>query len=170
MSNKYDFFNFSQTKTSWLWQEILYGMENKILTRSDVINYATRILDEDILGFDWVLKIVIAKDYEDILPYIHELIDLEDDEDTSIILDRWRYAILKELYSKKSNYEDFNGKVEEIYADFDYPEDMSGLIGYMPLVGGKTMEESWQGYLTSSEKKLKINRKRHVTIRQESKK
>lgn len=154
MSNKYDFFSFSQTKTNWSWQEILYGMENKIIARSDVINYATRILDEGILGFDWVLKIAIADEYEDILPYIYELINLEDSEDDSTIQDKWRYFILKELYAKKSNYEDFNEKVEEIYADFDYPEDMAGFIGYMPSVDGKSMEESWQEYLTSSKEKF----------------
>lgn len=154
MSNKYDFFSFSQTKTNWSWQEILYGMENKIIDRSDVINYATRILDEGILGFDWVLKIAIADEYEDILPYIHEVINLEDSEDDSTIQNKWRYSILKELYAKKSKYEDFNEKVEEIYADFDYPEDMAGFIGYMPSVDGKSMEESWQEYLTSSEAKF----------------
>ncbi|EGO5827575.1 DUF2247 family protein [Enterococcus faecalis] len=150
MSNKYDFFSFSQTKTNWSWQEILYGMENKIIARSDVINYATRILDEGMLGFDWVLKIAIADEYEDILPYIYELGNLEDSEDDSTIQDKWRYFILKELYAKKSNYENFNEKVEEIYADFDYPEDMAGFIGYMPSLDGKSMEESWQEYLTSS--------------------
>ncbi|EEU23454.1 predicted protein [Enterococcus faecalis T3] len=125
-------------------------MENKIIARSDVINYATRILDEGILGFDWVLKIAIADEYEDILPYIYELGNLEDSEDDSTIQDKWRYFILKELYAKKSNYENFNEKVEEIYADFDYPEDMAGFIGYMPSLDGKSMEESWQEYLTSS--------------------
>lgn len=154
MSNKYDFFSFSQTKTNWSWQEILYGMENKIIARSDVINYATRILDEGILGFDWVLKIAIADEYEDILPYIYELGNLEDSEDDSTIQDKWRYFILKELYAKKSNYENFNEKVEEIYADFDYPEDMAGFIGYMPSLDGKSMEESWQEYLTSSKGKF----------------
>lgn len=154
MSNNYNFFSFSQTKTNWSWQELLYGMENKIIDRSEVINFATHVLDEGILGFDWVLKIAIADEYEDILPYIHELINLEDSEDNIMIQDKWRYAILKELYAKKSNYEDFNEKVEEIYADFDYPEDMAGFIGYMPSVDGKSMEESWQEYLTSSEEKF----------------
>lgn len=154
MSNNYDFFSFSQTKTNWSWQELLYGMENKIIDRSEVINFATHVLDEGILGFDWVLKIAIADEYEDILPYIHELINLEDSEDNIMIQDKWRYAILKELYAKKSNYEDFNEKVEEIYADSDYPEDMAGFIGYMPSVDGKSMEESWQEYLTSSEEKF----------------
>ncbi|MBL1230085.1 DUF2247 family protein [Enterococcus sp. BWB1-3] len=154
MSDKYDFFSFSQTKTNWSWQEILSGMENKIIDRSDVINYATRVLEEGILGFDWVLKIAIADEYEDILPYIYELINLEDSEEDSMIQDKWRYFILKELYAKKSNYEDFNEKVEEIYADFDYPEDMAGFIGYMPSVDGKSMEESWQEYLTNFEEKF----------------
>lgn len=154
MSDCYGFFRFSQTEFNWNWQELLYGVENKIIARSDIADYVTRILGDGILGFDLVLKIAIADENEDILPYIHSLINLEDSEDSSMIQDKWRYALLKVLYAKKANYADLSGKVEEIYADFDYPEDMAGFIRYMPSVGGRSMEESWQEYLTSSEIKF----------------
>lgn len=153
MSGKYNFFDFSQAEIKWDWQELLFGIENNIISRSDVINYATHILDEGILGFDLVLKVAIADDYEDILPYIHELSKLESFEENDFIKDKWRYGILKELHDKKSDYDNFNEKVEEVYADFDYPEDMAGFIGYMPSIDGKNMEESWQEYLSSSKEK-----------------
>ncbi|MGX7420345.1 DUF2247 family protein [Carnobacterium gallinarum] len=153
MSGKYGFFDFSQAKIKWDWRELLFGVENNIIGRNDVINYATHILDEGILGFDLVLKVAIATEYEDILPYIHELSKLENFEDNQAIEDKWRYVILKELHDKKSDYDNFNEKVEEIYADFDYPEDMAGFIGYMPSIDGRNMEESWQEYLTSSKEK-----------------
>ncbi|EOI06925.1 hypothetical protein UAY_00267 [Enterococcus moraviensis ATCC BAA-383] len=155
MSKKYDFFEFSQAKIKWTWQELLFGMEDKIIGREDIINYATHILNEGILGFDLVLKVAIADEYEDILPYIHELINLETFEGNSIIQDKWRYVILKELHNKKSDYDNFNEKVEEIYADFDYPEDMAGFIGYMPSIDGKSMEESWQEYLNKAKENFK---------------
>ncbi|ECW8277118.1 DUF2247 family protein, partial [Listeria monocytogenes] len=47
-----------------------------------------------------------------------------------------------------------NSKTEEVYADFGYPEDMAGFIRYMPLTEGKSMEESWQAYLTSAKKRF----------------
>lgn len=153
MSGKYDFFDFSQVKIKWDWRELLFGVENNIIGRSDVINYATHILDEGILGFDLVLKVAIADEYEDILLYIHELSNLENFKDNQAIEDKWRYGILKELHDKKSNYDNFNKKVEEIYADFDYPEDMAGFIEYMPSIDGINMEESWQEYLTSFKEK-----------------
>lgn len=142
-----------QAKIKWDWWELLFGVENNIIGSIDVINYATYILDEGILGFDLVLKVAIADEYEDVLPYIHELSNLENFEDNQAVEDKWRYVILKELHDKKSNCDNFNEKVEEIYADFDYPEDMAGFIGYMPSIDGKNMEESWKEYLTSYKKK-----------------
>ncbi|EAE7282716.1 DUF2247 family protein, partial [Listeria monocytogenes] len=105
-------------------------------------------------GFDIVLKIAIADEYEDIFPYFHELISLETFEDASTIKDKWIYVILKEHHATKSDSDDFNSKIEEVYADFGYPEDMAGFIRYMPLTEGKSMEESWQAYLSDAKKRF----------------
>ncbi|EIE0666809.1 DUF2247 family protein [Listeria monocytogenes] len=152
MSRNYKFMDFSKNK--WSWQELLFALENNLISRKDIIKYAIHTLDEGILGFDIVLKIAIADEYEDIFPYFHELISLETFEDASTIKDKWRYVILKELHAKKSDSDDFNSKTEEVYADFGYPEDMAGFIRYMPLTEGKSMEESWQSYLISAKKRF----------------
>lgn len=154
MNGKYDFFNFYQVKKKWSWQELLVGLENKIISRKDIIKYAIFILDEGILGFELALKVAIADECEDIFPYIHELIKLETFEENKFTRDKWRYLILKELYDKKSEYDNFNQMVEEVYADFDYPDEMAGFIGFMPSINGKSMEESWREYLTNSKKKF----------------
>lgn len=154
MSKNDDFFHFSPERTHWSWQELLYGLENQIITRNDVVNYAAHILDEEISGFDLILKLAIADEYEDILSCLRELANLETYEEKEEIKDKWRYLILKELHDNQTDKDQLNEKVEEIYADFDYPEDMIRFIRYMPSTDGKSMEESWQEYLIKSEKRF----------------
>lgn len=131
------------SKNKWSWQELLFALENNLISRKDIIKYAIHTLDEGILGFDIVLKIAIADEYKDIFPYFHELISLETFEDASTIKDKWRYVILKELHAKKTDSDDFG-----------YPEDVAGFIRYMPLTEGKSMEESWQAYLSDAKKRF----------------
>ncbi|EAG9348579.1 DUF2247 family protein [Listeria monocytogenes] len=141
MSRNCKFMDFSKNK--WSWQELLFALENNLISRKDIIKYAIHTLDEGILGFDIVLKIAIADEYKDIFPYFHELISLETFEDASTIKDKWRYVILKELHAKKTDSDDFG-----------YPEDVAGFIRYMPLTEGKSMEESWQAYLSDAKKRF----------------
>jgi hypothetical protein len=152
--NLYKKYDFSLTEEKWSWQELLFGLENKIIGKKDIINYATHVLEEDIQGFDLVLQIAIADEHEDIVSYLHELCHLETPEQDSFIKDKWRYVLLKGLYQQRADVDNFNGKVEEIYADFDYPEDMAGFIGYMPSIEGKSMDESWQEYLKNAKDKF----------------
>lgn len=152
----YQFSEFCSSKNHWSWQELIFGLKNKIIERKDIINYANQILDEEILGFDLVLKIVISDEYEDIIPYLNQLSQLENNESDIFIQDKWRYFILKELYNKKKyyNYDKFNEIVSIIYADFGYPEDMAGFIHYMPAVVGKSIEDCWQEYLANAKNKF----------------
>lgn len=58
------------------------------------------------------------------------------------------------------------GEVEEIYSDFDYPEEMENFVRYMPASNGydqtrHTLEEnnrrlfeSWERYLSNAEHTL----------------
>jgi hypothetical protein len=45
---------------------------------------------------------------------------------------KWRYGMLKDLVDKTQNAEELLTKVEGVYADFGYPEDMKSFIYYMP--------------------------------------
>lgn len=51
------------SKNKWSWQELLFALENNLISRKDIIKYAIHTLDEGILGFDIVLKIAIADDF-----------------------------------------------------------------------------------------------------------
>jgi hypothetical protein len=65
------------------------------------------------------------------------------------------------LFNQKNNTENLYEIVENIYSNFDYPVEISGLIGYMPTDRTyKTKEEyteeimrKWESYL-STEKEI----------------
>ena len=44
----------------------------------------------------------------------------------------WIFLLLSFLFEHQENYEDPLEIVEELYADFDYPEEISPLVRYMP--------------------------------------
>ena len=46
---------------------------------------------------------------------------------------KWLYILLAWLYENKDMFEDPLAIVEEIYVEFDYPEEIAHLIRYMPI-------------------------------------
>lgn len=56
----------------------------------------------------------------------------EDTPDWEYEVRKWRYNILKKLLDKKYSNEDLLQKIEEVYADFYYPDDMRNFIYYIP--------------------------------------
>jgi hypothetical protein len=45
---------------------------------------------------------------------------------------KWLCLILAWVYEHRDNFDDPLAKVDEIYADFDYPPEMKGFVTYMP--------------------------------------
>lgn len=68
---------------------------------------------------------------------------------------KWLYLLLKSLYEQKGSVSDPLGLVEQIYADFDYPERMEGFVRWMPThdpvrtpeEAAERMDRNWQSYL-----------------------
>ena len=48
------------------------------------------------------------------------------------IQESWLYAILTWVYEHRDKLPDPLGIVEELYADFDYPPEISSFVRYMP--------------------------------------
>lgn len=57
---------------------------------------------------------------------------MEDKQDGEEIKEKWLYLILKWLYKNRSKYKDPLAIVEELYEEFEYPEDMKTFVRYMP--------------------------------------
>lgn len=151
-------YNFSEEMkvNIYSWQEILFGLENKIITAEKVKEYASYIINENMAGYDIILEIICQYDYEDIDLYLQKLISLEEKQNKADIQDKWLYLILKWLYKNRSNIENILEIVEEIYEQFDYPNSIAPFVRYMPSEEGdlgspelnrERLFKNWDNYL-----------------------
>lgn len=151
----YDF-KEEMKEIKYSWQEILFALDNKIITAEDVIEYACYIINDRSEGFDIIMDIVCLDNGDDIYPHLHELIKLEEPQDIKDIKDKWLYLILKWLYENRNDIENVLEIVEEIYELFDFPESISSFVRYLPSEDGdlgsielnrNRLFRNWDNYL-----------------------
>lgn len=155
--NELSFEEISEYVKCWSWQELNWGLQNNLLANKDIIKYAKQILDDQMKEFDMVIELSIADNDEDISWYLDILINSEVMQDECYIKDKWRYVIIQYLYNNRIKYETVYDNIELIYADFDYPEDMAGFIRYMPANGGRSIEDSWEKYLSEAKRRFHLD-------------
>ncbi|MBC1501252.1 DUF2247 family protein [Listeria weihenstephanensis] len=70
---------------------------------------------------------------------------------------KFKDTIEKEwLFDIRQEFEDPFGMVEEIYADFDYPEEIAKIVRYMPVSAGESgfgedyLKLNWVKYLAGA--------------------
>lgn len=133
----------------WTWQELDYGLNSNLLTEQDIITYAVQILSENIEQYDLILSLAIAKEDE-----VNELLlKLEKEEkrqNRNEIEDKWIFSIIYyAFYNDKTHLYEI---IDDIYSEFDYPEQIKNLIVYMPCDDGRSMEEKVEEYITDYKK------------------
>ena len=131
---------------NWTWQELLVGVEESIITVEMIVEYAKKIINEEISNYEMVLGIIIAERSEEVMELVRNLVEREREEDKQEILDKWCYAMLLELFLKRSEYSDVFKEIASIGADFMHPRDMDSFVYYMPT-NGIAMEINWINYL-----------------------
>ncbi|MFS0574795.1 DUF2247 family protein [Sporosarcina sp. 179-K 3D1 HS] len=131
---------FKQNQISCCWKTVYAGLKTDLLKPSEVASYAVEYLtnhpetnDQNIIQLAWGEE---DTDFENLLAHILEKLDVEDldlDADIWHIEKRkWRFALLASLKARYQNdLEELLDKVAEVYADFDYPEDMESFINYL---------------------------------------
>jgi len=138
----------------WRWQEIKYGYDKKFLSREDIIYYAVLILDLSIEKFEIVLELSIASPEDDIDSLLSKLVNSDKSEDMDYIRKKWLFVIMCYLYYNKEKIKNIYETIEDIYSDFDYPEEIKGLIRYMPCddYSNMSFNERWVNYIKTQEK------------------
>lgn len=157
-------YNFKEEMKNHIfsWQEILFALENNIITSDDIIEYSKYILNENTVGFDIVLEIACLNQDENVKPYIYELIKLENKQDVSCIKNKWLYLILNWLYNNRSKIKNSLEIVEELYELFDYPSSITSFVRYLPSNSGDL------GNLELNRAKLFKNWKNYLDLFEES--
>ncbi|PAE08368.1 hypothetical protein CHI12_06635 [Terribacillus saccharophilus] len=131
---------FKENNIRYDWRTIFTGFKMHILKSEDITNYAVEYLtihpeteNENIIQLAWgghqldsdSLLSNILQDY-----YNSDL-NIENDE-WHIEKRKWRFCILTLLKIKyQDNSEELLNIITEVYADFNYPEDMDSFINYL---------------------------------------
>ena len=111
------------------WVEIAYGFEHQLLPPNVVIDYAIhKIATTDEPNNDEV-AIASASASDSITESLRKLA-MDNDEDRICLL--WANILLAWGFEHRQQYDDFLGIVEEIYSDYNYPEELASFVRYMP--------------------------------------
>lgn len=131
---------FKENNISISWKTIIVGRKLGLANASFIEEFATDcLINNSKIKNQYIAELAsgITDNFEidQLLSKISQSMNIILDEE-SIEYDaeirKWRYVVLVQLLDKKYGNEDLLQKIEEIYADFDYPEDMRNLIYYIP--------------------------------------
>lgn len=145
------------------WSEICYGYSHRLLGWRTVVDLAIKKLEDASSNPLEVELAGVGKDQAGrVGELLSELSATEPKTDECSKKRRWLFITLKWLYENRPKFADPFGEIEEIYADFQYPPEISHFVRFLPATGGyrpeqHTREENiqrlfdlWHEYLTSS--------------------
>lgn len=97
------------------------------------------------------LALLLSADY-DRVPDLVAQMEESDPSTTSDDTKVWLYLVLAWLYDHRDEYPDPLAEVETVYADFGYPEEIDGLVRYLPAPAGQpsgpgAVEARWRAFL-----------------------
>jgi hypothetical protein len=142
------------------WAQLLWGLDKAFISAKEISIYALQIVEKsDVNDPDVILLAGLTKDE---LFKVRELLEkisiAEGYQDTNETEKKWLYIILLWLYENRDKLDDPLGKVEIVYADFNYPISMSSFVRYMPSeveiqsseMGESFLFQQWKQFLEHS--------------------
>lgn len=150
---------FCYEQAPWIgWAGLCYGLDRRLVDARAVVDFAKLNLSEKSVPEEYDLAIC---DPSDELEVYHALASLRRDQpdDTIFIKKAWIFLLLKDLYERRNGVLNLFSCVEEIYADFDYPDFMNPIIHYMPVQDGELTGEveilrKWEDLLSRLQNEL----------------
>jgi hypothetical protein len=133
------------------WYDVVWAIEHGIFAWSNVREFALLKLDElNPLSFDIETKIASLHKNEasEIMDLARDAASVFPQKQEEHVQRRWLYLLLKWVYLNREAIEQPLSKVEEIYADFEYPEEIEDFVGFLPPKDG------WRADVHSSEENL----------------
>lgn len=144
LNYRIDFEKLSTLLPNWSWQELRYGLNRKYITENDIVSYAVQILAEDIMLYDLILELSIADD-DEVEELLCRLTENEVEQNLDKIEGKWVFSIIYLAYTCERNH--LYEIIDDVYTEFDYPEEIKNLIGYMPCEDGRSMDERVEEYI-----------------------
>jgi hypothetical protein len=143
---------FIQSRSRLTWREVEFGLENGWLTNEAVIALAiNRVTTGDVSTDVLALASVLPNEKYEVPQILRRLAE----RDSVCSKGKWLFLLLAWLYEHRDAVEEPLGVVEQLYADFDYPEEIASFVRYMPpedpsRVGESYLLDSWRRYLETA--------------------
>lgn len=128
-------YEFVNARTKLTWQELRYGIEAGYLPAYAAVHHAVNEIENAKEPNDSLLELAWLQKGDDVHEYLDALADREAQQVLISIRDKWLYLLLAWNYENRNQIKDPLQRVEEIHAEFDYPESISAFVRYMPMVG-----------------------------------
>ncbi len=127
---------FNNIKISLDWYVVYHGIKENLLDLQVAREFVLRKMERNEEVSDEELELSWeSKSQLDVLETIEKIsnLQLDDAEKMKIAKNKIRIAIVVNLRNCEVNSSRLFQKMDMVYADFDYPEDMESFISYMPV-------------------------------------
>jgi hypothetical protein len=140
VESKYPIDIFKNNDLEVSWNTIKVGYDLDRLTSDEVGRFAVQYLEthSDLVN-EYIFELILGIKKEDVSTDIKKVftsLGLKMPEKNTPEWNKewykWRYCIANEMVKSITNEEELLERIEGVYADFGYPEDMSSFIYYMP--------------------------------------
>jgi hypothetical protein len=132
--------------------ELAYGFRHGWLRRPDVVRIALAKYEAGIClsAPEEELALLLSDDFDQVDDLVSRL-DAQD-EPVEQRARLWLFLALSWLHEHRDSFEDPFEVIEMLYADFGYPEEIRGLVRYMPpvpdqIAGLNAISDRWLTYL-----------------------
>jgi hypothetical protein len=156
-------FVFIHQRLDLTWPDVAWGFQNGWLDAAGAVDFAvSRLLDSSNASPEELGLASLAQDEFAKVPLlIDQAIKAARPDGDADSPGKWLYLILAWFYEHRGELVDALGVVEELYADFGYPEELRGFVRYLPPADGyepqaHTYKENrdrlfrkWDSYLKS---------------------
>lgn len=136
------------------WEDLRLGLALGLVSPRSVVEFASLVVSGG--AHDSVLEELAGFQMDDARA-VYAVLQVDIDGEVELVpaqsVRKWVYLQLKAAFEMRNRLRDPLGVVEQIYADFDYPEDVAEFVRYMPTSLGEETGESvlfdkWARYLT----------------------
>lgn len=149
-------YEFIRDRARMSWREVRFGRVNELLDHLVPVALAAEQLAELEHPSTAIIDLAGADKNEPTLGLVEQLADGEPQRSEDEIRNKWLYLVLAWIYEHRDGYPDPLQWVEEVYANFGYPEQIAKFVRYMPMDGPdlgsreaneRRLFERWKRYL-----------------------
>jgi hypothetical protein len=149
-------YRFVGERTRMSWHDVRFGLVNQLLDPQAAIEMAVDQVAEYEEPSGSLLELAGASKNEPIMELVEQLAGGESPRSEDETRNKWLYLVLAWLYDHRTEDPDPLQRVEEVYADFGYPEHIASFVRYMPMQGPdlgsreaneRRLFERWKRYI-----------------------